>query len=107
MKVAIGISFILSILAVTSLANPIGKFYIPPIRSNCAINEKCLDAGYLDAPNNPMLQRLQYDPALIEALYERGLLEDIPSMGMCHLFRIKSQIERIPQRIRELFQSRN
>jgi len=42
-----------------------------------------IDSGYMapqhSGPVHPRM--LQYDPALIEELYERGLLEDLPSIG--------------------------
>ena len=36
------------------------------------------DDGYLIPRPGPAQQRLLYDPALLEELYERGLLEDQP-----------------------------
>ena len=41
----------------------------------------CIDSGYMVPHPGPAHPRMLYDPALIEELYERGLLEEQPSIG--------------------------
>jgi len=57
MKLLVVLSLILYFSVATLDANPI-------------------DDGYMVARPGPPQQRLLYDPALLEELYERGLLED-------------------------------
>jgi len=40
-----------------------------------------VDDGYMVPRPGPAQQRLLYDPALLEELYERGLLEDQPDLN--------------------------
>ena len=37
--------------------------------------------GPAQGPPGPGMQRLMYDPALLEQLYERGLIEEVPMPG--------------------------